>query len=302
MMGHGCTPRPNQQRPRVCRNPARAGAYHQLEIVDCTEIRKGFIAGAIPAGPPVDEHLRACAHCGELFGNGALLGRGLARAATRADDDIAEQLLATESLLADERGLRAFLRSRSTRLRWVLSLVLPAVLLVRELLSKRVSMRELGTLRVFAASLLLGVLVAVAHSALCPLPIERRAARLRWLLALVVWCLPCVLWLAPEASVNAEQVSSSGFAARALSCFGYGSLLAAPSVALLWTLDRGARVPFRVGALAAGLVAVLSNLLLLLHCPSTQHAHLVAGHFSIGLAWFAVLAVATQSRSRDAAS
>ena len=178
-------------------------------------------------------------------------------------------------------------------------MLLPAILLVRELLRKRVSLRELGTLRMLAGLLLLALLGVVTHSALQPLPIERRAARLRSLLALVAWCLPCVLWFAPEATVSAEELSSSGFALRSLSCFGYGSALAAPSFVLLWAFDRGERVPFRVWALAAGVVALLSSSILLLHCPSTQRAHLIAGHFSIGLAWFMAVSSAAWWRSRS---
>jgi hypothetical protein len=36
----------------------------------------------------------------------------------------------------------------------------------------------------------------------------------------------------------------------------------------------------------------LANLILMLHCPITSRAHLVVGHFSIGLAWFAAVSTA----------
>ena len=255
------------------------------------------MTGGIPSGPPVDEHRRGCAHCQELFGNGAELGRGLAGVAAHFDRGVGEQLIATELLLANERGLRAFLRSRSTRVRWALSSGLPVLLLVCELVRKRVSVRELGTTRMLAGLLLFALLGVVAHSALRPLPIERRAARLRSVLAWIAWCLPCVLWLAPETPVTPDGLSSSGFALRSLTCFGYGSAFTAPSFGLLWALDRSERVPFRVWALAAGLVALSSSLILLLHCPSTQRAHLIAGHFSIGLAWFAAVSIVTWWRS-----
>jgi len=256
------------------------------------------MSGGAPSGPSVDEHLHACARCTELFGNAAPLGRRLASATLRAPDGVAQQLLITESLIAEERGARAFLRSRSTPLRCALSLSLPALLLARELSEKRVSLRELGSTRMLLGLLLLGLLGAIVRSALRPLPIERRAARLRAVLALVAWCVPGVLCCAPEAPLDAESFSSSGFALRSLICFGYGSAWAAPSAALLWVFDRGERVPYRVWALAAGLVAVLSNLILLLHCPNTAHAHLIAGHFSVGLAWFLAVSLAIWCRSR----
>ena len=136
--------------------------------------------------------------------------------------------------------------------------------------------------------MLLGFLGWVAQSALWPLPIERRAARLRSALAVVAWCLPCVLWFAPEAQASADEFSS-GFAWRSVSCFAYGSACAAPSFALLWALDRDRRVPYRVWALGVGMLALLGNLLLMLHCPITNRAHLLAGHLSIGFGWFSVV-------------
>ena len=267
--------------------------------MDCAEIRQAFMNGGVPSGPAQGEHLKECVHCAELIGNAAELGRRLAGAAPRIHPDVPEQLALTESLIARERGLRAFLRSRSTRARWLLTLTLPVVLLVRELLSKPL-WRELDTSRVFAGLLLLGLLGLIARSALRPPAIQGCAARVRSLFAFVAWCVPCVLWFAPETpGGNAGDITGSGFALRSLTCFGYGSALAAPSFALLWAFDRGERVSFRVWALAAGLVAVLSSLILLLHCPSTQLAHLICGHFSIGLSWFFAVSLATWWR-RDA--
>jgi hypothetical protein len=253
--------------------------------VDCAEIRQGFETGGVPSGPAVDEHLSWCPHCAELFGNQAALGRRLATLTSYPLQLTAARLSATEALLAREHGPRAFLRSRSTRVRWALSLALPALLLVRELVRKRVPWRELGTPRMLGGLALLGLLGLVTHGALRPLPLECRAARLRTTLALVAWCLPCMLWLAPEARASAEEFSGS-FVLRSLSCFGYGSALAAPSFALLWAFDRGVQIPFRVWALSAGAVGIVANLILLLHCPNTDPAHLLAGHFSIGLVWF----------------
>jgi hypothetical protein len=265
--------------------------------VDCTEIRQGFIAGEVPSGASVDEHLQVCEHCAELFDNSGALGRRLASIRSQAAGFTSLQLAETESLIERERGLRAFLRSRSTRVRWLLSLSVPALVLARELLRKRAHWRQLSAPRMIGGLLLLGLFGLVAHSALRPLPIERRAARLRSALAVVAWCLPCVLWFAPEAQASADEFSGA-FAWRSLTCFAYGSALAAPAFGLLWAMDRGVRVPYRVWALAAGSVALLANLILILHCPITGRAHLVAGHLSIGLAWFAAISAAEWSMRR----
>jgi hypothetical protein len=267
--------------------------------VDCAEIRRDFLTGTVPSGPSVVGHLNSCPHCAELFVNQAVLGRHLARAAPALADDAQRsrvQLASVETAILRERGLRAFLRSRSTRLRWVLSLSVTGLLLLRELARGRVPWRSLGSSRLLAGVLLVGLLALVTRTALRPLPIERRAARLRWLLALVAWCLPCLIWFVPEAPGSDEFTGS--FALRSLACFAYGSALAAPSFVLLWALDRGPWVPFRVWALGAGVVALAANLILLLHCPLTNRAHLVAGHFSIGLSWFVAVSMGEWWRHR----
>jgi hypothetical protein len=283
-----------QKKPGVGRNLSPSTGIPRKVPVDCAEIRQGFMTREVLSGPSLDEHLKVCRHCAELCNDSGALGRRLASVGSQAPGSTSLQLTATESLIERERGLRAFLRSRSTRVRWLLSLSLPALLLARELLGKRVpwrQLRQLSASRMIAGLLLLGLFGLVAHSALRPLPIQRRAARLRSALAVVAWCLPCVLWFAPEAQASADEFSGA-FAWRSLTCFAYGSVFAAPACALLWAMDRGVRVPYRVWALAAASVALLANLILMLHCPITGRAHLVAGHFSIGLAWFAAVSSA----------
>ena len=239
----------------------------------------------------MEEHLNECPHCAELFRAQAALGRRLASATLSTLSVGTAQLAATEALVARERGVRAFLRSRSTRVRWALSLSLPALLLVRELSRGRVAWREFSMAKLLGGLLLAAVLALVAHSALGPMPLERRARRLRNVLALIAWCLPCMLWLAPETRASALDLSP-GFALRAVTCFGYGSLFAAPGFVLLWAFDRGEQLRLRMGALAAGSVALVSNLILLLHCPSNEPVHLLTGHFSIGLVWLLAVFVA----------
>jgi hypothetical protein len=138
------------------------------------------------------------------------------------------------------------------------------------------------------ALVLLVVLGLAAHLALRPQPLQRAAAWRRSALALVAWAVPCVLLFSPETRALHVDELSDGFSRGSLSCFAYGSALAAPSFALLWSLDREPRVSPRVGALGAGIVAIVANLILMLHCTSTQPGHLLVGHFAIGLVWFAL--------------
>jgi len=241
----------------------------------------------VPSGPSVDEHVVGCPQCAELFRNDAVLGRNLAGVA-RPLTEPSDQFARVEAALQKERGLRAFLRSRSTRMRWLLSLSLPALLLLRELGRKRVPWRSLGSWRLLAGVALVALLALVLRAALRPLPIERRAARLRSVLAVGAWCLPFLIGVVPDAQASGQEWTPA-FALRCGACFVYGSALALPSFVLLWALDRGDPVPFRVWALGAGVVALVANLILILHCPVTNRVHLVAGHLTIGLSWFAAV-------------
>jgi len=84
--------------------------------LECAEIRRGFVAGRVPAGPEVDAHRKRCSQCRELFENGAALGRGLGRAVlpeVSADDLFG----LVERDLSRETGLRARLRALPTRAR-----------------------------------------------------------------------------------------------------------------------------------------------------------------------------------------
>ncbi len=252
------------------------------------------MTGAVPSGALVGEHLQWCPHCRELFRDDAALGRHLAGAA-------AEPALATlgfarvSSTLEAEHGVRSFLRSRSTRLRWLISLALPAALFAYELLRHRVPLGSISTPRLAVGGVLVGVFALVTWLALRPAPLERHAARARAMLAFVTWCLPCALCLVPETHASRDD---GHFALRSLACFGYGSALAAPSFALSWVFDRGLDLPYRVWAFGAGIVALVANLILLVHCPVGARAHLIVGHFSIGFTWFLAVSLGEWWRRR----
>lgn len=174
--------------------------------MDCAEIRQGFLTGEVPSGLSVGEHLKYCPHCGELFHNDASLGRRLSAAAPALPEArrLDAQLALAESAISHERGVRAYLRSRSTPVRWALSLAVVALLLLCELVRGRLPWRSFTPLRLFAGVVLACLLALVTRAALRPLPLERRAARLVWVLACVAWCLPCVLWFAPRTPVAAD--------------------------------------------------------------------------------------------------
>lgn len=68
---------------------------------------------------------------------------------------------------------------------------------------------------------------------------------------------------------------------HASSCFFFGLMVALPTFAMCYLAGRKAPFTTWVAAAVAGLVG---NLALQLHCPITEHAHLLAGHASLGIA------------------
>ena len=70
-------------------------------------------------------------------------------------------------------------------------------------------------------------------------------------------------------------------------CFIYGALLTLPTALLLWAFDRDDRPSLRTVCLSAAALGLSANLMLELHCPSGNAIHLLLGHTSIGVLWFA---------------
>ena len=76
-----------------------------------------------------------------------------------------------------------------------------------------------------------------------------------------------------------EAVNDESLAGHASPCLAYGLLLGLPVYAVLRLLDRGSGLAL-VASCAAGLTG---HLVLTLHCPRTDVAHLMAGHFAVVL-------------------
>ena len=261
--------------------------------MDCAEITREFNSGRVPSGAAVAEHLKWCPHCRELFANAAALGRWLASAKPAVA--AAPSLAVVEASIAEERGLRAYLRSRSSRLRIGASVAFAALLVAREAARGRLPEAELTSTRLWLLFAFSALLLVLARLTLLVPVVAGRSFWFRSVLAAVGWSLPCLLVFLPDTQVHEE---SGHFALRSLACFGYGSLIAAPWFGLLWAFDRGTRTDWTVLALAAGATSLLANLVLLMHCPSTQRAHLLAGHASIGLAWFLAVLILADRRQR----
>ena len=253
-------------------------------MTDCTKIRDAFVSGVGLPDAQVSEHLAGCSACRELFERDARLGRGLAAEATQVlayNDDFFERV---ERKLAHETGLRAWLRSRPTSLRFML-LLLPLLLMVigGGLLRQRADFAQYPLQRV--AMLLCVYFLAIALAFGKELSDSPRGEALGDHLGLLVFALavPVLAAFAPATEVS-RSVHAGGLSG-ALGCFGYGALLTLPIGLLLWALDRDDRPSLRTVCLSAAALGLAANLLLELHCANGDTTHVLLGHASLGAAW-----------------
>jgi hypothetical protein len=197
--------------------------------------------------------------------------------------------------IARERGLRGWLRERSTAARLLAaSGVIAGVCALAAVAFAR---SDLGAYPIerFVLSLSAMGLLMVVSLVIALRPLQRPG--------LPIWVSPAVaacsllalagLYLVtplPPAPAALELASLR----PALVCLAIGLAMGAPVYALIVLLERGGPRRALPMAAAAGLAA---NLVLHIHCPRTQLTHLMLGHF--GAAALLLLAVALWTRARD---
>jgi hypothetical protein len=249
--------------------------------MDCAEIRDAFARGVVLANADVQAHLRVCLHCRELFQRDAALGRSLASAADASVPFPEAFFGQLEARIARETGLRAWLRSRPSKLRFLLAAlsVLAAVgvggvLKIRPDFSGYSRARLVLLLGLYA----LGILVAFGRELV--LSVRRGSASDHFGLLLGALGLPFLIAFAPATE------ASRGFGpGGALGCFAFGALLTLPTAALLWAFDRDDQLSLRTVCSSAAALGLSANLVLELHCPNGNRLHVLLGHASLGLAW-----------------
>jgi hypothetical protein len=250
-------------------------------VTDCATVRDALLQGVVATDAGISEHLARCPQCRELLRANAELGRSLA-------SEVSLQMpfpeLSFEPLaqrLTRETGLRAWLRSRPSRQRF-LAAALSALLAVGlgGALRPRLDFATYPRARLW---LVLGVytfLILAAFGKEIFLSVRRGAVSDYLALCSAALALPFALSLLPAAEM------SRGFeAAGAFSCFAYGALLTLPTAALLFAFERADRISLRTVCLCAAALGLSSNLTLELHCPNGNRSHLLLGHASLGLAW-----------------
>jgi hypothetical protein len=265
--------------------------------LECAEIRGGFVAGRVPAGPEVDAHLKSCPHCPELFEKEATLGRRLAEAVL-PEVPPGDLFTLVERDVKGEVGLRARLRALPTRGRTAALLGVAGALLGYQLLRHlRPDFAEYspgvfwGICAAFALALVVGSqqLLRGPSAPLSAASREQRAA-FQWLLLPALAAL-----LVPLGTSSATWLAAWGSPSA---CFGYGAVLVAPFVLLYWLLERRDNVPVTALVSAGALAGIAANLLLYAHCPSSHLGHLLAGHASIGVAWALALGLMSKTLQR----
>lgn len=250
----------------------------------CEEIRELLERGEDPRGPGVERHLAECAACAELLADDARLGRWLVAADPQPEGRPPDLFAAVERSIQQDRGLRAWLRSRPTWWRYVVGAGAAALVVGSSLAKPRVDLALYPRARLLLELALLVALILFAGGRwLRPLHRPAASPAVSGVLVALAALAPALLALLPAAhTAHAMSVAGAGddLLPRALACFAYGAVLGIPVALLGLGLGRAQR------AGAAALLAVLAGALagvaaLQLHCPITHPAHLVLGHATI---------------------
>ena len=255
--------------------------------MDCSQIRDTFVNGVPLPEEQAREHMAGCLQCRELLEQHAALGRRLAAQATDAlplADDLFGQI---EQKLSRETGLRAWLRSRPSVLRFTLLLVpLSLVLVAGGVLRQRIDFGQYPLQRVVLLLCVYFLAVVLAFGKELSESPRREAVRDYFGLLAFALVVPVLAAFAP-----ATEVSRHADPGGAAVCFGYGALLTLPIAGLLWAVDRDDRPSVRTVCLSAAALGLSANLLLELHCGNGNAVHVLFGHASLGVLWLAVWAL-----------
>jgi hypothetical protein len=252
--------------------------------LECAEIRNGFVAGRVPAGPPVEAHLKVCAHCRELFENDARLGQRLAQAVL-PEVQPGDLFALVERDVSQEVGIRARLRALPLRVRaGTLLGVAASLFLFHLLLRSRPDLAKYSPSVFWGVALVLGAALtagafAVLRGANASLGSQGRERATTLLLLLA----PALLALLAKVGAGSPEAAAAW--GNPSSCFTYGAALVVPLVLLYWLFERRETVPSSALVSAGALAGVAANLLLHAHCPSAHPGHLLLGHASIGVVW-----------------
>jgi hypothetical protein len=240
----------------------------------CERVRDAFLAGSVPSDPELLTHAKTCAECSLLLADDGELGQVLAKAGPAA---VAPKWPSVGNALRNERGLRAWIRSRPTRQRLLMVLIAALTALV---LGARQPRHDEPDAVVLGAWVLVFLAATLVCAALALGSLGRlRSTGKRGVAIVLGSLLPVGYALAHHtAGAAAGQPLWPGI----LGCFGYGTLVVLPLFTMIWLLDRDEK-PALLSSVITGIAAGLAaNAALSLHCAQENVAHLLLGHAAIG--------------------
>lgn len=210
----------------------------------------------------------------------------LLRASEAAPSDLDTLYRRLEQEVAAERGVRAWLRARSSALRATLAWAVVAAFAGASALAfGRPDLDVYPTVRMAAVLLVIGAGVGVSIF-LALRPLQRPTVPVRVVAAATSAALlgVLVMYALPAAhTAHPASLQLPGWAAllqRAIPCLAIGLAIGALIYGVLALLDRGGTSRAPAMAVAAGLGA---NLALQLHCPVTAPLHMVVAHLGVAL-------------------
>lgn len=269
----------------------------------CTEVREVFLSGKPVTGEQASaahrEHVAVCPVCRQLYSEDAPTPEAeLSAEPPLMDLDVLRSAVLADQA-AEEATLWSKLRSVSQRVRWVVAIGGVLFAVVVGVLRHRVDIDVYPGGRMAAALVSqLALTLFMCAVLLRPLykPLWPRRLMPFGVLALL---LPLTLSVLPAAqSPNPESWLgvNEDFLARVLSCAAWGTVVAAPFVALLLLIDRhgGRWRSLHLSTAVTG--GVVANLALQLHCPLVSPVHLVPGHATVGLILLGIVAVGIKFR------
>lgn len=190
-----------------------------------------------------------------------------------------------------ERGVRAWLRSRPTWMRWILAgATVPTTAALAILLKPRPDLAAYPTLRLLGLFILIGVAVGMTVNVMLrPLHQPQPSWRQVWGLTLLGGVgAPLLLMALPT---NSEALMPMGYS-LGVGCMIAGLIAALPMIGALWLLVRNTqRLAHRLLITAAG-AGLTGNFVLEFQCPVSTPSHLLMSHVLLSCALILIAALA----------
>ncbi len=259
-------------------------------MIRCADIEDALLGGRAFSGPEVEGHLSGCASCRELLGSESEVGGSLRASFPDAPPGALHEVRGLfEAIARDveaERGPRAFLRSRTTRVqRLGLTAIALGAPICLAFIAPRADLFGEGPIRPLSIAIAIAAaLVSIAALSAAIWPIHRRALPRSFEAGLI--SLAVVLPILPvlAAAWVGVAAGSGALPATPVPCLVEGLALTIPVGAAAW---YGARALVGNAALLLSAGASLSAFLALsVICGESHPGHLLLGHAAV--VWVAV--------------